>query len=178
MRRYIPVGKRIKGIIYFHRMYIHSMIFEYKLLSAEDFQMAGRKAKIEYNEYHVIKWDKGKRRISFILCNEFNSKFEPTVEMTITVDLITGRVTRRDYRNSDNPPIYHHTWLMVEDDYPCINIHRGKIRSADIEDAIKALKIDKRLIGYKRYWEDICMPWIRDYLNHPERGVRVSTHFP
>ena len=152
MKRIVPIGKRIKGVIYFHRHYIHHMIFEYKLLTAEDFQKAGRAADLKHDEYDVIKWNSSKRKLTFISCPSFYTKFEPEIEKTMTVDLCSGEVTTRRYRK--NPPIYHHTWLMVSDDDPYMNVARAKMRSADIEECIKALQIEKRLIGYKKYWSE------------------------
>jgi hypothetical protein len=163
MIRKIPLGKQVKSAIYIHRDYEYKVIPDKILEAARDIGL------IRYFNYDVVKWDKYTNKVSFIYCPDFDHKFEPDVEAVITVDLKKGTKRQRNYRDGTFPvrncPIYHHTWLMVEDEY-FHDINRRKIRSAEIEEVIERFSIDKRKIGFKKYWETVVMPLILKHRVH------------
>ena len=172
MKRRIPIGKKVGSATYFHKMYIHDMIFEYEVLNDQDFykaQVMLTKKDPDF-EFHIIKYDDFKQTISFISCPTFNILNEPLVDAVITVNLETEGVTKRDYKSmtpGTNPPIYHHKWLMVRDDYknfhPYYNIEHYVKRSEMIEKVMRMFPwIDKKMIGYRRYWLRVVSPKLLD----------------
>ena len=68
-----------------------------------------------------------------------------------------GTVQRRAVPS--DPPIYHHKWLFVDDDYPGFDVAQGKLRSA----AWLALPdVDKSRIGRRSYWQTHVVPRLDD----------------
>jgi hypothetical protein len=157
MIRKVPLGKQVRSAIYVHRDY------ESKVIPDQVLEVAKAIVIINNFDYDVVKWDKHTNKVSFIYSPNFRGKFEPEIESVITVDLKKGTYRQRKYVDgtfpNSNCPIYHHTWLMVPDDYPdSIFVSRGKIRSAEIEEVISKHRIDKRKIGFKKYWTNIFIP--------------------
>ncbi len=165
IRREIPLGKQIHGNIYVHKSYITRMVDKYKLFNGDFWIDAYCKAvalaKISYNDYTILKWNERKQVMSFIYCPNFDASCEPHIESYVTVNLRNGRVSRRRYAN--NCPIYHHKWLMVEDNYPGFLVSREKMRSILIEKVLKMFPwIDKKMIGYLSYWQNEVVPKLLD----------------
>jgi len=157
MIRKVPLGKQVRSAIYVYRDYVHLIVPNNIWADAIEIGL------IKHVNFDVVKWDKHTNKVSFIYCPDFGNKFEPEVESVITVDLKNGTRRERNYKEGTFPnrncPIYHHTWLMVGDDYyDSTFISRGKIRSAEIEEVIKKYNIDKRKIGFKKYWTNIFIP--------------------
>ena len=156
MKRQIPIGKKVGSAIYVLRDYADQIILNSTWADAIDIGL------INYFNFHVVKWDSKKNKISFIYCPCFNYHEEPEVEAVVTVDLNKKSSRERNYTDgtipAKNPPIYHHKWLMVHDEYPCFDVSSAKKRSEKIEEVIKKHRIDKKKIGYKKYWEENVLP--------------------
>ena len=163
MIRQTPIGKQVQSTIYVHRAYMHNAIPTKLLCKASSIASSYMQHLLLYN---IVKWDKYNNKISFIYSPDFDDIEEPGIETVCTVDLNSEIVRTRNYWKSSNRPIYHHKWLMVGDDYTGFDISLAKKRSEDIEETIKKHNIDKRLIGYKKYWEEVVMPII-----HRERQL-------
>ena len=162
IKREIPLGKKIHGNIYVHKRYVGRMVDKYHLFSDEFvdlFCLAAELSHIEWEEYTILKWNEREQRISFIYCPFFDASCEPHIESYVTVNLRNRRVSRRRYVAGKNRPIYHHKWLMVEDNYPGFLVSREKMRSINIEKVLKMFPwIDKKMIGYLDYWQKEVVP--------------------
>ena len=163
IKREIPLGKKIYGNIYVHKRYITRMVDKYHLFSEDFFPdhycEAIRLANISWNDFTILKWNEDKMIMSFIYSPIFDEFMEPDIESYVTVNLLNKRVFRKKYKVGKNRPIYHHKWLMVEDNYPGFDVNREKIRSIVIEKVIKMFPwIEKRKIGYSHYWSKVVRP--------------------
>ena len=162
IRREIPLGKKIMDNIYVHKRYITEMVDKYKLFPREFPEMYGYAAtlaEIRLEDYTILKWNEREMKMSFIYSPIFNEFMEPDIDSYVTVSIQTGKVTRRKFKIGKNRPIYHHKWLMVEDDYPGFDVEAAKKRSILIEKVIKMFPwIDKKMIGYDNYWNKVVRP--------------------
>ena len=171
MIRQIPLGKKVYGSIYVHKKYITSMVNKYKLFPREFPEMccyAMEKANIELSDFTILKFNEREMKISFIYCPVFDHFPTPDIEGYVTVNLRTGRVTRRRYTIGQNRPIYHHKWLMVENSYPGFLVGREQLRSMLVEKVIKMFPwIDKKMIGYMDYWKLEVVPKLLEERHDP-----------
>jgi hypothetical protein len=146
------VGKKIGSAIYFHKYYAMDVIPAKIICRAELIGMA------KYLNYDIIKWDKSKNTVTFIYCPFFNDDPFPEVLFCRTVNYKKYEYTDRDYESSENPPIYHHKWLMVQDTYHGFDVEEAKKISAEVEKVIVKHRIDKKKIGFSKYWLEVVEP--------------------
>jgi DNA phosphorothioation-associated putative methyltransferase len=101
------------------------------------------------------------QRISLLTYEDFSSSF-PTLLESLTVDLSSGSVSARSYRERANPPILHRKELLVGRDHPDFELYLG------LTNALEALGllVDAAGIGTR-------VPW-RARL--AEAGVWVEDH--
>ena len=98
-------------------------------------------------QYDVVKFNHLTEAVSFIQCPRFDHDPEPAIAAVIIVRA-DGTKRVREFR-ADDPPIYHHKWLFVADDYSGFDVEESKRRSA----AWLALpNIDTSRIGRQSYW--------------------------
>jgi len=165
MIRKIPVGKKVIDAIYFHKDYLYDMIYKHKLVPKEVHDKASLECMANYYNWEILKYDSRKRTFTFIGCPCFDYHFEPAITYTLTYNFHTDKVTERHYQDgtipAKNPPIYHHKWLMVSDDYSRFSVEQVKMRSILIEQVIKKYHINKSKIGFLNFWQKEVMPLIR-----------------
>ena len=75
------------------------------------------------------------------------------MEQVVTV-YADGRAVRRCYRD---PPIYHHKWLFVRDDYDGFDVAESRTRSERI---MMLEGVDHSRIGKRQYWIDNVLPML------------------
>ena len=171
MIRKIPVGKKVIDAIYFHKDYLSDMIYRLNLVPEEVYEKARTKCMASFYNYTILKYDKRKGTFTFICCPFFDDHFEPAIEYTLTYNSFTDKVTRRNYFKGsvdNNPPIYHHKWLMVDDDYSRCNVQRSKMRSILIEKVLKKYHINKSKIGFFKFWQKNVVPLLTEELKSQE----------
>jgi hypothetical protein len=152
-RRY-GIGKEIGGSVYVHRQYeevLGAAVASAKRSLPSDFK------------YDVVKFNHRTQTVSFLQCPRFDHDPEPAIAAAIIVRP-DGTKRLREFR-ADDPPIYHHKWLFVTDDYTGFDVEESERRSA----AWLALPdIDTSRIGRQSYWraevlgesekDDECLP--------------------
>ena len=112
--------------------------------------------------YDVVKYNRRTNAVSFIQCPEFDIEPEPSIAGVVTVRA-DGTVQRRAVPS--DPPIYHHKWLFVDDDYTGFDVEESKRRSA----AWLALPdVDKSRIGRRSYWQTHVVPRLDDCSAAPD----------
>jgi len=141
-RRY-GVGKEIGGSVYVHRQYEERLgpgvVWAKQLLPRDCV-------------YDVVKYNRRTRAVSFIQCPQFDVEPEPSIAGVLTVRA-DGTLQRRAVPS--DPPIYHHKWLFVDDDYLGFDVEESRRRSI----AWLALPdVDKSRIGRKSYWLTFVVP--------------------
>ena len=141
------VGKEIAGAIYVHR--------EYEEVLGEVVVKAKHELPAGF-EYHVVKYDQRTGNVSFVETNDFDTAEEPAVGKIVTV---RADGTIRHQMQQEDPPIYHHKWLFVRDDYGGFDVEASKRRS-EIWAALPG--VDRSRIGRLSYWESEVVPRIGD----------------
>jgi len=160
-RRY-GVGKEIGGSVYVHRRYEDRL--------GPPVSWAKRWLPADW-AYDVVKVNRRTNAVSFIQCPEFDIEPEPSIAgvMTVRAD---GTVQRRAVPS--DPPIYHHKWLFVDDDYTGFDVEQSKHRSA----AWLALPdVDKSRIGRRSYWRTHVVPRLDDCDQNLVCSRDVATSF-
>ena len=91
-----------------------------------------------------------------------DAESEPGIAGLVTVRAC-GTLQRRG--TSSDPPIHHHKWLCVGDDYTGFDVEESKRRSA----AWLALPdVDKSRIGRRGYWQTQVVPRLDDCSRAPD----------
>lgn len=141
-RRY-GVGKEIGGSVYVHRQ-------DEERLGAT--VVWAKRLLPDAYTYDVVKYNRRTRAVSFIQCPEFDAEPEPSIAGVLTVR--ADGTLKRQAASSD-PPIYHHKWLFVGDEYTGFDVEDSKRRSA----AWLALPdVDKSRIGRRSDWQTHVVP--------------------
>lgn len=135
-------GKKIGNSIYVHRSYEHRFP---NVLKARD------RINTDFFKYDVIKINNNNGNVSFIKCYGWYDLDEPIVGEILIVDK-DGIV--KSLRMGKDPWIYHHKWMMVDDDYEGFDVEKSKQRSKQWE----SLNPDKSRIGKLSYWEEYILP--------------------
>ena len=137
------VGKQMIGCVYIHKSSenIIPNIKKYKKALRPD------------HEYHVVKYNWLKKCVSFIESYDFDSSTEPRVGRSFVVHS-DGKA--RYIKAPADPWIYHHKWLMVDNNYKGFDVRKNKSHS------IKWMRLnpDRKKIGKKSYWEKSVLPFI------------------
>ena len=92
--------------------------------------------------------DKFRFKIDYML-RYVDTADEPSLYDSIKVD-IDGKTKYSKYDES-NPPIYHHKWLFVKDDYKGFDVEKSKERS---QKWLTLKDIDFSRIGFKKFWDN------------------------
>jgi hypothetical protein len=108
-------------------------------------------------DYTVVKYDSKAEAVSFIQSPDFNSSSEPLVGDVIRISS-DGAVKK--IRSGKNPMIYHHKWLMVDDDYRGFDVEQSVIRSSTWKTLIGVNREISSRIGRRNYWLDEIVPKI------------------
>lgn len=148
MKRYKNnVGKSIGGAVYFHRLYLKEIVPNVPPVAADLIRT------LIPEGFNIVKLVP-KKTLSFILSPDFDTANEPIIQEVYTYHYEHDIWSYHSYFN-DNPPIYHHKWLFVKDSYMGFCIDDAKLRSVHINAEMDRRKIDRRKIGYLKYWKTL-----------------------
>ena len=132
------VGKRMGSKIYLHKQYDNVLPPEV-LNNAKRF--------LNGFDYDVLTYDVKTGNITFTQSPDFDTASEPTVGDQM---LVKQDGTIRKFKAIGDPWIYHHKWLMVNDDYRGFDVEESKQRSLDW---MALPDIDYSRIGKRSFWE-------------------------
>jgi hypothetical protein len=132
------VGKVIGGCVYMHRSYVKDTLPDvYKLVEKQS------------DVYNIVKVNERTGVITVLCAPDFDAQLEPVIR---SWKVINGTKPRKQV-SGDNPPVYHHKWLFVKDDYKGFDVGYSKKRS---EDWMRYKDhMDMALIGRYNYWKKI-----------------------
>jgi hypothetical protein len=130
----MAIGKHIGGCIYIHRSYATNCISRQAALVPVGF------------DYVLIKINTATGAVTFIKCADFDTAHEPTMGDAILVNK-NGFV--RLMKALSDPWIYHHKWMMVDDDYDGFDVAASRARSKTWG---ALANVDRSRIGKKSYW--------------------------
>jgi hypothetical protein len=146
------VGKYIGGALYFHKQYLDEMVptvpqpFRKLLVT------------LAKDGFNIIKYVPNKT-ISLISSPDFDTAQEPRIRDYYTYNIEHDKWTYRTYTGisavTGSVPIYHHKWLFVKDNYKGFNVEEAKRRSEYINREMDRRNINRRRIGYLKYWENL-----------------------
>lgn len=143
MKIRIP-GKKVGSYLYIHKSALPEIDYKTQLLIKKTSRYLP-----ETFEYEVLKISKQTQSVSFIQSPDWNESDEPMVGDSIKITP-AGETTYRKGRK-ENPQIYHHKWMMVDDHYKGFDVERSKARSKMWQST--KIKYDKKKIGNLNYWE-------------------------
>ena len=153
------IGKQIGGVVYVHRT-AEDVLPEAVLSRAKERCPA-------VFDYHVVKYDYRRGIVSFVQSSDFDQSPEPSVEQVVTV-YPDGRAVPRSYRD---PPIYHHKWLFVREEYDGFDVGESRTRS----ERIMTLEgVDHSRIGKRQYWVDNVLALLVGSSSACERGGEAA----
>jgi hypothetical protein len=135
------VGKYIGGALYFHRDYIDDVLEEINYIIENNPDIT--------TDFNIIKLVFSPLSVSFINSPDFDTADEPMVTESWNYIPAVEKWTHMQFAN--NPPVYHHKWVFVKDDYPYFDVDVAKRRSEWVE----ALPVNKCTIGFQKQWNKI-----------------------
>lgn len=139
------MAKKIGSAVYIHKSTLNA--------HSESVEMVSKALKLIPNTfpYEVLKINQKANEITFVASEDWNTSHEPIVGDSYKVNLNTGKVTFRKAR-VNNPQIYHHKWMFVNEDYDGFDIEESKQRSEKWQSL--DIEIDKKKIGNLNYWKE------------------------
>jgi DNA phosphorothioation-associated putative methyltransferase len=116
----------------------------------------------EVDGANVVKLSRQERRVSYLTYPLFDTDPHPALASSIRVDLQSFEIRRRDYTNSDNPPVLHRKDCLVSHSHPAY----VKFRRLSESEERRGLLDSGRPIGTRREWEELL----------EEKRVRLHGH--
>jgi len=103
-------------------------------------------------DYNLIAYAPKTGAFTFTQSPDFDSAPEPTVGAQV---LVKPDGTTRAMKPQNDPWIYHHKWLWVQDDYNGFDVEESVQRS---QQWMTLPNIDYSRIGKKSFWEKNVVP--------------------
>ena len=137
----VSIGKKLPEAIY-----IHKDAFQSIDKGLTNFISGISKAlKVDNKNWNIVKLSKKDFKLSLLNYPSFFTDSYPSLEQSITIDLVklTQRITK--YSDYDNPPILHRKETMLSDSHP--SYEEFKLVTQEGEAA--GLYQNSRMIGFK-----------------------------
>jgi len=150
------IGKNLPDAVYIHPSAIPSLPSHIRVLLGLADSIAGT-----IPECNLIKLNKIKRKISFMVYEDFDSVAHPALLYTYVIDVPKANIKLWDFRNRENPPILHRKETFVSPDYPLYE--KFKKLTAQEE---KAELLSLNTIGTKEGWETLLK----------QKGLTITGH--
>ncbi len=96
----------------------------------------------------LIKFHLDKPQISYLFYPEFDSEAHPALKESISIDFTSRKVTYRDYKTRENPPILHRKETFVTPNYP----NYDKFAKLTQKEEKLELLEEKNVIGTRDGW--------------------------
>ncbi|PSB29143.1 DNA phosphorothioation-associated putative methyltransferase [Stenomitos frigidus] len=107
------IGKRLLGAFYIHISALPSLDS-----TLQTYEQLARRYLQEPIAPTLIKFSTAQPKISYLLYPDCEIDPHPALEQSIQVDLSTGLVSSRDYRDTDNPPVLHRKENFIAPSHP------------------------------------------------------------
>lgn len=101
------------------------------------------------SDFNVVKFRRNAPRISFLCYPQFFETPHPSLEESVSIDLITGKSFRMGYRDNINPPILHRKELFLSPDHPQWTL----FASLSADEGRAGLFENSSLIGFRLNWQ-------------------------
>lgn len=142
-----PFGKQVKGNLYVHVAALEELDSHLR----ERIRLAAARASLTPEaDFNVIKIDEEANRISLLHYEYFFDNPFPALKRSCVVDLLSGRIKRLNYEQSDNPPILHRKELLLPTDHPQTPLFTALTQQLEAAGLFR----DPRRIGFAREWQE------------------------
>lgn len=108
-----PIGKRLLGAFYVHFSALPTLD-----PTLQTYEQSARNYLQQPITPTLIKFSTSQPKVSYLFYPDFDTQAHPALQRSIQVDLKTGEIGDRDYRNSDNLFVLHRKETFVAPDYP------------------------------------------------------------
>ncbi|KAM3091270.1 DNA phosphorothioation-associated putative methyltransferase [Phormidesmis sp. 146-35] len=139
-----PIGKRLLGAFYVH---ISALTILEPLL--QNYEQLARNYLQQPITPTLIKFSTNQPKISYLFYPNFDTDSHPALQRSIQVDLKTGEIGDRDYRDTDNPFVLHRKETFVTPDYP----HYAEFAELTQQQDALGLLANSRDIGTRFGWQ-------------------------
>jgi len=102
-------------------------------------------------DYNVVKYPSDGNYLSLLAYTDFFDAPFPALTFSYRVDFTTGRVEKRSYQHSSNPPILHRKELLLSADHPS----QAKFRELTQTAEQLGLFDNPVTIGFQKNWETL-----------------------
>ena len=140
----LSFGKKLPDAVYIHSSYLEST--PPALVGFVEEMITKHGSELSWN---VIKLSRRDFKISLLAYPTFDDVSYPSLEASLTIDVLREKSRRTSYRESDNPPILHRKETLVPTSYPKYQHFVELTREG--EDA--GLYENSRRIGFRKNWE-------------------------
>jgi DNA phosphorothioation-associated putative methyltransferase len=103
--------------------------------------------------HNVIKFRRDELKVSFLAYADYFDSAHPTLNHSITIDLVTGRSRSIDFGRNPNPPILHRKESLLPSDHP----RRAEFESLTRAEEAAGLYQKTDTIGFKLNWERLVL---------------------
>jgi DNA phosphorothioation-associated putative methyltransferase len=139
-----PIGKRLLGAFYIH---ISALPRLDKTL--QEYEQLARSSLTQTITPTLIKFVTTHPKLSYLFYPDFLTHAHPDLHLSIQVDLTTGQVNHRDYRNAENAPVLHRKETFLAPDHP----HYAQFAHLTRQQDALGLLNDSREIGTRIGWQ-------------------------
>lgn len=139
-----PVGKRLLGAFYIH---ISALPALDPML--QSYEQSARTYLQQPITPTLIKFSTSQPKISYLFYPEFDTDPHPALQRSLQVDLKTGEIGDRDYRDTNNPFVLHRKETFVTPDYP----HYTEFAELTQQQDALGLLTNSREIGTRFGWQ-------------------------
>jgi len=150
------LGKHLPDAVYVHTSMITSLPSQIRVLIGVAESLLGIPP-----DCNILKLNKVKRKISFMVYEDFDAIAHPALRFTYVVDVPKGEVKFWDFSSRENPPILHRKESFVAPDYPDFDKFRKLTQQED-----NAALLSSNSIGTRQNWEALLV----------SSGYRVAGH--
>jgi DNA phosphorothioation-associated putative methyltransferase len=137
-------GKVLPDAIYIHPSYIYSLPAPVQVKVEIARKLIG-----DIDECNLLKINKEKDKVSFLVYEDFDKVAHPALLYTMVCDIPRNNIKFWEFRHRENPPILHRKDTFVGEDYP----HYDKFKKLT-EKEEKAGLLGHNYIGTRLRWEE------------------------
>jgi len=141
----VSVGKKLPEAIYIHKDAFQNLDEEL----IKFINVISKALKVDNNSWNIVKLSKKDFKLSLLNYPSFFTDSYPSLDQSITIDLVklTQRIAK--YSDYDNPPILHRKETMLSDSHP----YHEEFKLITQEGEAAGLYQNSRMIGFKSSWE-------------------------
>jgi hypothetical protein len=140
-----PFGKLTPEALYVHADYVNELPALLRVYDGAARQITG-----DVDDATIIKFNRIKPQVSYLVYRNFDSDPHPCLEASIVSKLGALRVKFRNFAESPNPPIVHRKDLFVPDHYPQYSKFERLTRQEE-----RAELLSQEGIGNRNGWEQL-----------------------